>query len=270
MNATTADTGVPSPVMKPYLIDKPLGATPLQALSLFRHERELSADVKLSYAGRLDPLATGLLPLLHGEQLQRQEDFWYLPKQYQVSLLLGIRTDSYDLLGIPSSGNVNAPVSERITAVIRGMVGKIDLSVPLYSSHRVEGKPMFMWAKSTSAEPVVIPVRRMAISQIDITGMSEIHSEDVLRVALERIASVQGDFRQDEISTAWKQLLYEEQVFALVHADIHCGSGTYIRSVVHEIGRRLGCGALVADLRRLRVGSWRVDDPDVTHLAWPQ
>lgn len=254
--------------MKPYLIDKPLGATPLEALTLFRRERNLTDDIKLSYAGRLDPLATGLLPLLHGEQLLRQEDYWYLPKQYEVSFILGIRTDSYDLLGMPGSGNLIPPESERIVAVIRGMVGKIDLSVPLYSSHRVGGKPMFAWARNPPPG-LVVPVRRMVISQFDVTGITEIHSHAVLKMSLESIAKVAGDFRQEEISAAWRQLMHHDRMYTLVHAEVHCGSGTYIRSVVHEIGRRLLCGAVVADLRRLRVGTWRVDDPDVTRLAWP-
>jgi tRNA pseudouridine55 synthase len=255
---------------RPYLIDKPLGATPLEALEALRTARSIPASVKLAYAGRLDPLATGLLPVLHGAQLSRQEEYWHLPKQYAVSVLLGITTDSYDLLGMPRLTGAHVPDVARITATVRGMVGKIDLSVPVYSSHRLEGRPMFDWARSSEDGPPVVPVRRMTISQIDSGGMTEVSSQTVRDTAVQRVRRVRGDFRQDAICAAWEQLLQEDIFFTVINLDVQCASGTYIRSVAHEIGRRLGAGAVVSDLRRTRVASWRVTDPDVIGIASPQ
>jgi tRNA U55 pseudouridine synthase TruB len=87
---------------------------------------------------------------------------------------------------------------------------------------------------------------------------------------IDRVGLVQGDFRQEEICTAWRNCLTDDRYFPLVSLDIRCGSGTYIRSLAHEIGRRLGCGAVLAGLRRVRVGSWHVNDPDVIGLSWPR
>jgi tRNA pseudouridine55 synthase len=255
---------------RPYLIDKPLGATPLQALQVFRNARSIPESVKLAYAGRLDPLASGLLPVLSGGQLSRQEEYWYLSKRYTVAVLLGISTDSYDLLGMPRIVNPEAPSRNRITASVRGLVGKTDLSVPIYSSHRLEGRPLFAWARASDDGPSVVPVRRMSVSQVDITGIAETDATALLAITVGRVGLVDGDFRQDAIRDAWQALLVSGQFFTVIGLDIHCSSGTYVRSLANELGRRLGTGAVVVELRRTRVGPWTIDDPDVVRLAWPR
>lgn len=254
----------------PILIDKPLGVTPLKALELLRRESAIPATVKLAYAGRLDPMATGLLPVLQGEQLQRQEEYWYLPKRYEATVLIGIRTDSYDLLGIPERLDMPTPKPERITAVVRGLVGKIYLAVPVYSSYRHEGKPLFAWAKEEADGPPVVPVRRMSVSQIDIMAMGIIDTSAVRDIVRRRIPLVEGDFRQAETIGAWNRVLETGGEWTTVNLDIHCASGTYVRSLAHELGRRLGGGAMLLNLRRTQVGPWRVSDPTVVRLSLPQ
>jgi tRNA pseudouridine55 synthase len=239
-------------------------------LEAFRAERGLEPAVKLAYAGRLDPLASGLLPVLYGPMLAVQEEYWYLPKEYRVVAVLGMMTDSHDALGIPALSGHAAPQVQRVTAVVRGLVGKIDLSVPVYSSHRVDGKPLFSWVRETGDAPPAVPVRRMVISQADVGGVGECGGGELVADVLSRVSRVRGDFRQDAIRAAWEALAVSAATFTTLTMDIHCGSGTYIRSVVHELGRRLGCGAFVLSLRRTRVGPWRIDDPDVVRPAWPR
>ena len=266
-----------SDMQPPILIDKPLGMTPLKALELLRREHAIPATVKLAYAGRLDPMATGLLPVLQGEQLQRQEEYWYLPKRYEATVLVGIRTDSYDLLGIPERLEMPVPTPERITAVVRGLVGKTYLAVPMYSSYRHEGKPLFAWAKEETDGPPVVPVRRMSVAQIDIVSMGTIDASVLRDIVRKRIPLVEGDFRQSETIDAWNRVLKTGGEWATVDLDIHCGSGTYVRSLAHELGRRLGAGlpaeqagAMLLGLRRTHVGPWRVSDPMVVPLSSPQ
>ncbi len=251
----------------PILIDKPLGATPLQALELLRRQAAIPTTVKLAYAGRLDPMASGLMPVLKGEQLQHQEDYWYLPKRYEATVIIGIRTDSYDLLGMPERIDMNVPTPERITAVVSGLVGKLYLAVPVYSSYRHEGKPLFTWAREEEDGPPVVPVRRMSVAQIDVCGTGLIDAGTLLAIVRQRIPLVGGDFRQSDTADAWERLLEAGGEWNTVSLDIQCGSGTYVRSLAHELGRRLGGGAMLLDLRRTQVGSWRVTDPRVVRLS---
>jgi tRNA U55 pseudouridine synthase TruB len=81
---------------------------------------------------------------------------------------------------------------------------------------------------------------------------------------------VQGAFRQDDILNAWQCVLKKPGQWTTVQLDIQCGSGTYVRSLVHELGRRLACGAMLLDLRRTQVGEWNVSDPTVVRLSWPR
>ncbi len=254
---------------RPFLIDKPLGATPLQALALLRRAQGIKESEKLAYAGRLDPLASGLLAVVHGEQLARQEEYWYLGKQYEAEVVFGVSTDSFDLMGLPVAHHTPHPTSERITSVIRGLVGKIDLSVPIFSSHRYQGLPLFALAKSQTETPIIVPVRRMSISQIDVHSIERVSSHALVATAGERIALVQGDFRQEEICRAWEALFPVDTELMCARLSIHCGSGTYIRSLAHELGRRLGTGGVLSSLRRTRIGQWRITDPEVIVLSWP-
>lgn len=254
----------------PLLVDKPLGATPLQALELLRHQALIPITVKLAYAGRLDPMATGLIPVLRGEQLQHQEDYWHLTKRYTATVLIGIRTDSYDVLGIPERLDMEMPEPERVTEVVRGLVGKMYLGVPVYSSFLVQGKPLFAWAKDEADGPPQVPVKRMSVSQIDLTSIGTIGAEELATLVRTRIPLVQGDFRQHETIDAWIKLLDVGGSWMTVNVDICCGSGTYVRSLAHELGRRLGGAAVLMDLRRTQVGPWRVFDPTVVRLSSPQ
>lgn len=255
---------------RPLLIDKPIGATPLQALELLRVARGLHSAEKMSYAGRLDPMASGLLPILHGEMLQHQEDYWHLPKQYEARVLIGIETDSYDVLGLPTRVALEMPTIERVTSVVRGLVGKTYLSVPVYSSYRVEGQPLFALAREDRMpESMLVPARRMSVSQVDVMGMDTITHEELRAHVMHRIRLVTGDFRQEATEQGWCEVLMSPGEWMTVSVSIHCASGTYIRSLAHEIGRRLKTSACLIGLRRVRVGSWSIEDPTVFAPSWP-
>ena len=76
------------------------------------------------------------------------------------------------------------------------------------------------------------------------------------------ISRVKGDFRQHEILTLWKELLFKipkNKIF-LGHFSAHVSSGTYIRSLVNDMGNTLGCGATTLSIRRTRVGDYKIED----------
>lgn len=250
----------------PYLVDKPLGATPLQALDMLRRVRPELGDQKLSYAGRLDPMASGLLVVAHGPWLMRQEELWGLPKQYNATVLLGLTTDSYDLLGMVSPGPILEIPHQRMTTAAQTMVGKMALSIPVFSSYRSGGKPMFQWARQGVPADVSVPVRRMSVAEVQVTGIGEMSTAALSALVHERIPLVQGDFRQQEILSQWDRMLAGAELSRpTVCLQISCGSGTYIRSLAHELGRRLGSGGILTDLRRLRVGPYSLDDAIVLY-----
>ena len=82
------------------LLNKDVSETPLECLERFRGENPEYANIKMTYAGRLDPMASGLLVVLAGGMVQKKEEFLKLPKTYEATVVLGIESDTFDCLGI--------------------------------------------------------------------------------------------------------------------------------------------------------------------------
>ena len=254
----------------PFLVDKPVGSTPLEALGALRRQLGLAVDMKLAYAGRLDPMASGLLVVLHGELLKDQEKFWHLNKVYEASIALGLGSDSYDVLGLAELTDAVTPNDPHIITAVRSLVGKTLLSVPTYSSHRFKGRPLFQWAREN--EPAEIPVRRMAVSEVEVQDIERLALMDIAQTAIERCGLVHGDFRQEDICARWRELAQKEgpRSVPVVRLTLACESGTYVRSLAHELGRRLKTAGLLLELQRTVVGPFRLNAPAVVRFAWPQ
>ncbi|MBM2817978.1 MAG: ine55 [Parcubacteria group bacterium] len=94
-------------IMKLVLnIYKKVGETPLEAINRFRADNPKYQSVKITYAGRLDPLAEGVLILLAGSAVYEKEKYLKLDKEYEAEIVFGFETDTYDILGMPTVGNI--------------------------------------------------------------------------------------------------------------------------------------------------------------------
>ena len=202
---------------------------------------------------------------MHDEQLNRQEEYWRLKKIYEAAVIFGLSTDSHDSLGLPGI-LTRTPSESAIADAVRAMVGRIDLPVPTFSSYRVGGKPLFELTRQGAA--VKPPLRRMAISEIALEGLEIATLGWLSREAVRRCSLVKGDFRQPDIIAGWKVHDGSEIELPLARLTIHCDSGTYIRSIAHELGRRLGGGGMLWELRRTAVGPYTLKDTAVTRLSW--
>src|SRR6185436_12995765 len=87
------------PLIPMILLHKPLGLSPLEVIKLFKQQNFEYASATISYAGRLDPMADGLLLLLVNEENTQRKLYEALPKTYEFTVLLGVETDTYDILG---------------------------------------------------------------------------------------------------------------------------------------------------------------------------
>ncbi len=126
------------------LVDKPYGATPLEAIQALRLSGVLSADEKATYAGRLDPLATGLLLILHGDGVHEKDSYLGLSKAYEIEIAFGVETDTGDLLGIPNVQEGDLPSIEKIIELLESTH---EVQYPAYSSKTVAGKPLHEYTR---------------------------------------------------------------------------------------------------------------------------
>ena len=172
---------------------------------------------KAGHTGSLDPMATDMLPLCFGEATKFSQFLLDSDKTYVVTGQLGVCTTTGDREGtVSASSPVNDMSLERIEAALQTFIGEIDQIPPMFSAIKVQGKPLY----------------ELARKGIEIERKSR-------RIKIYSIAGWNYDA--------------ELQQFTF---EVHCSKGTYVRTLVEDIGRLLECGAHVADLRRTRVAPY--------------
>jgi len=135
--------------MKPVInLYKPVSLTPLQALELFKKQASEYKKQKISYAGRLDPMAEGVLLLLVGEENKKMTQYMKLDKEYRAQILLGFSTDSYDILGLAEQAKQEKINLKQLKKTIKSFKGTYKQTLPAYSSHRIKGKSLFNLARN--------------------------------------------------------------------------------------------------------------------------
>jgi len=199
------------------VIDKPEG---IASYDVVRRLKGLVSGVKVGFLGTLDPLATGVLPLLLGEGTKLAPFLEAGRKVYEASLLLGVVTDTQDREGqILQSVDLGAYdlSPSKIEQVIKRFRGRIQQRPPMYSALKHKGEPLYKLARR--GEEAERALREVEIYELRVT----------------------------EINPPSLGLYIE------------CSKGTYIRTLAHDIGGELGCGAHVAALRRTRSGPFSID-----------
>jgi len=237
---------------------KKRGETPKAALLRLRSERPALKDETLSYAGRLDPLAEGLLLVLVGEANQEREKYLGLPKIYQVEVLFGWSTDTYDIAGKLTDASPSRIQPLRLIEVVKELEGEREEPYPPYASKPVDGKPLFMWAREGKLDEITIPTHTVTNKKVALQK-TKTTSNDALYAYVEHsLELVQGDFRQDEIWGCWEDNLKRMygHTYDIVVLEVECESGAYMRSLAHMLGEKLGIPALALSIKRTKVGEF--------------
>lgn len=249
-------------IKKVLTLDKKEGETPLEALDNFRFKNKKYKDVKLTYAGRLDPMASGLLLVLAGEETKKKEKYLKLGKEYDFSVLFGFATDTYDILGkITSSAKLSLKkeIFEKIIKQnLKYFTGKFVQDYPVYSSKTVKGKSLFEYARGDI--DVDIPSKKVFVKELTFLKVRRINNAALLNNIEKRIKKVKGDFRQAEILKIWKKNLSKKPGgFFIADFKIKCGSGTYVRGIVNSLGDKICIPALAFSIKRTKVGKhWKI------------
>ncbi len=206
------------------LLDKPQGLSSNQALQRARH---LFRAEKAGHTGSLDPLATGLLPICFGEATKIAGGLLGARKAYDTVARLGMVTDTDDAEGqLLRERPVPSLTIGQIDTALRSLTGHILQRPPIYSALKRGGEPLY--AKARRGEVVDIDERFVDVHAFDLTSAADLLDLPV------------------EVGGA-----------SLLRLHVECGSGTYVRSLVRDLGELLGCGAHVAELRRLWVDPFR-------------
>lgn len=241
---------------------KNLGETPRERLERLRIQRPEYAHEVLSYAGRLDPMAEGVLLCLVGPTNKRREQYLEMTKEYTLDVLFGFSTDTYDILGrVMDAGDASTIKRNAVQKGLSEFRGTFAQEYPPFSSKTVEGKSLIEWARGGALSTLVLPRRVVVIYDITLLGMYKVDEHTLLNYIEESVEKVEGDFRQDEIMRLWKQRLKQEgsREFPCATISISCSSGTYARSIAHGLGKNLGTPALALHILRTKVGEYALD-----------
>jgi len=255
-------------VKKVIVLNKKEGETPLESLEKFRRKNKEYKDLPMTYAGRLDPMASGVLIVLSGDEVNKKEKYLNFKKEYKFEILFGFNTDTYDILGKVVKDNelkiTNYELIKKIKDNIKYFTGKFKQKYPLYSSKTVKGKPLFKYARLE--EKVEIPEKEVFVDSLKLNKIKKINKSKLLQNIEKRVRKVKGDFRQEEILKIWRKMLLsskKEEKYYIVNFKIKCGSGTYIRGIANSLGGKIGFPAIAFSIKRTRVGKFKIKGKNI-------
>lgn len=182
--------------------------------------RGILKQKKIGHTGTLDPDATGVLPVCLGKATKVCDLLTDKDKTYEAVLQLGVVTDTQDMSGEVLSKQEVTVSEEEVRAAVISFVGPYDQIPPMYSAVKVNGKKLYELARE--GKVVERKARRVEIHGIEITVV--------------------------------------DMVNATVTMTVDCSKGTYIRTLCHDIGEKLGCGGAMASLKRTKVSSFMQED----------
>src|ERR1035437_2511681 len=260
---------------KIVVLDKKIGETPLVAIQSWKARNPEYAKVPASYAGRLDPMASGKLLILLGDECRRQKAYTKLDKEYEIEVLLDIGSDTGDVLGMPVYAGQEIRIdAEMLAAVLRREHGAFMRAYPAFSSKTVGGKPLFLHALLGSLSSIEIPEHIEHIYSIRYMGSKVLSDEKLKEKITELLDRVPRsnepskrlgeNFRVDAIRSEWQSLFRNarERNFTVLRLRVTSASGTYMRSLTGRIGIAFDTKALALSIRRTRIGtyapSWRL------------
>ena len=206
------------------IIDKPAVMTSHDVVA---RVRKILGEKSIGHLGTLDPMATGVLPLVLGSWTRLAQFFGETTKTYEGTMRFGWSTNTYDAEGLQTSEAQVVPwitedttkhkaAVEALYAAKQTFVGEIEQTPPPFSAKKISGQPAYKLARK--GQHVELPPKRVKVEEFTIVK------------------------------------------FDRIMVDFFCvvSSGTYVRSLVHDLGQKVGCGAHLVSLRRTEVGPFNL------------
>ncbi len=240
-------------------LNKPIGLTPLQALKKLQTSQAALSSAKLTYVGRLDPMAEGLLLVLVNNKDEKiKKKLLDLNKTYQFQLLFGLSTDTYDSLGLITHTSAHQPSRSNLEAILPQFIGNHSQPYPPYSSKTVQGKPLFYYARTNQLDKITLPTKDIHINSLQLNSTQLISPSKLQDRIIQSIKLVKGDFRQSAITKSWQQYFTKnpQNNFTIHNLTTHCSSGTYVRSLAHRLGLTLNTHAITLSIKRISIGPY--------------
>ncbi len=180
--------------------------------------RKMTGERSIGHLGTLDPMATGVLPLVLGKFTRLAQYFSSAEKSYSGAIRFGFATDTYDAEGEAACPDTHPVLTlDQVRAVAARFHGEMEQMPPAYSAKKIGGKAAYKLARE--GKPVELKTARVCITSFEITALEGVEASFQMSIS----------------------------------------AGGYVRSVAHEMGQDLGCGAHLSRLRRTQAGVFTLD-----------
>lgn len=244
-----------------YLLYKKKGETPLECIERLRFEKKIDSKIPLTYAGRLDPMAEGLLVCLSGQECKEKDKFTSLSKTYIFEILVGFSTDTYDILGLITNNMRKCHIIEdEFIEKLNLFLGTHIQKYPPYSSKTYKGKQLFEYARSKEIL-LTSPSHPVTIDKLIFIDKNFFSASDIRTYIHTYVSIVSGDFRQKEIIQKWDDYLSSsDEMYTIFKCEVQCSSGTYVRQLVNDIGTMLNVPCLTFSIKRTKIGEYTIDN----------
>lgn len=200
------------------IVDKEKGMTSFDVIRQIKREKK-DNKIKIGHIGTLDPMATGVLPILLGEATKLSDYLMEHDKDYVAILKLGEKRSTGDQEGdIVETADIPEFDENKIKEVLNSFIGKSEQIPPMYSALKVNGKKLYELARQ---------------------GIEVERKPRIIEITKIELISINGNE---------------------VKFKVTCSKGTYIRTLCEDIAKKLGTVGYMADLRRTRVGNFRVEN----------
>jgi tRNA pseudouridine55 synthase len=197
------------------VLDKPRGISSHDAVQKMRR---IAGIKRIGHLGTLDPIGTGVLPLVLGRATRLSRFFLNHDRAYEADIRFGFATDTYDACGEPVGEKQDVRIdAARLEELIAGFRGRLSQKPPPVSAKKIGGVPAYKLARKK--QPVELEAVDVEVYEFTLREMEG----------------------------------------SLARVTVRCSAGTYLRSLAHELGQRLGCGAHVEALRRTAMGEFTLE-----------
>lgn len=251
------------------VLEKEVGETPLGAIERWKAANLFYKNMPASYAGRLDPMASGKLLVLLGDECKRQREYIGLDKEYAVEILLDVGSDTGDVLGLGEYAHKETRLEEgEVQAALEDERGTHIRPYPIFSSKTVKGKPLFQYFYEGTISEIEIPTHEEKIYRIALSGVRDVSARDVKKRVQELLAKAPrtdepskqlgADFRIEAVRKSWEKVFEEagDRHFRVLELRVVCASGTYMRTLAPRLGAALDTKALALSIHRTKIGKY--------------
>lgn len=227
-------------------------------------------NTKATHTGTLDPMAQGVLIVLADQDRFNKSKYTEWGKTYEFEILVGVTTDTHDLLGlINNSSNTKqtnyskTDIENRITKTLESFVGSQQQQIPTFSAKRIDGESYFDKAKGSESVPT--ETQQITIHSLKLEPIRSVGT-DIVRTDIEnKIGKVIGDFRQSQVQESWnnQQTVWNDQQVAELHIvrlTATTSKRTYIRGLVRDISQQTGIPMTTYSITRTKNGPYSIKD----------